>query len=93
MTKGFHHKETIWEENDKEIKALLTSRLTVKDIWKDNRRKINYLLQMNIDDARVWFGYRSKMTVRVKANRSSEYRNNIGRRHCNTNKIESQEHL
>ena len=69
MKKGFHHKETIWEEKDKEIKALLTSRLTVKDIWKDNRRKINYLIKMNIDDARVWFGYRSKMTVRVKANR------------------------
>ena len=48
---------------------------------------------MNIDDARVWFRYRSKMTVRVKANRSTEFRNNMGCRHCDTDKVESQAHL
>ena len=48
---------------------------------------------MNINDARVWFRYRSKMTVRVKANRSSEFRNNMGCRHCNTDEVESQAHL
>ena len=41
----------------------------------------------------MWFRYKSKMTVRVKANRTSEYSNNMGCRHCNTNEIESQEYL
>ena len=45
---------------------------------------------MNIDDARVWFRYGSRMTVRVKANRSSAFRNC---RHCNTDESESQKHL
>ena len=29
--KGLHHKEGIWKENDKEIKALVTSRDKIKD--------------------------------------------------------------
>ena len=41
----------------------------------------------------MWFRYKSRMTVRVKANRTSEYSNNMGCRHCNTNEIESQEYL
>ena len=33
------------------------------------------------------------MTVRIKANKSSEFRSNMGCRHCNTDEIEFQEHL
>ena len=78
MTKEFHDKEiikeAIWKE--KEIKALVTIRPKVKDIWEENIRK--EISQMNIDNARVWFRYRSRMTVRVKTNRSSKYRINLG---------------
>ena len=48
---------------------------------------------MNLDNARVWFGYRSKITVIVKDKISSEFRNNMGCRHCNTEEVESQAHL
>ena len=74
------------------MKALLAGKEKVKDIWEDDRTKRNYLTRMNIDDARVWFRYRSKMTVRVKANRSSEFRNNMGCRQCKSDEVESQAH-
>ena len=68
----------------------------MKEIWEDNKgKRKTYLTIMNIDDARVWFRYKSKMTGRVKENRSSEYRDNMGCNHsnCNTNEIESQGHF
>ena len=66
----------------------------VRDIWDENKRdKRNYLERMNIDDARVWFRYRSKMTIRVKGNRTSAFRDNMDCRHCDTKEEETQEHL
>ena len=70
---------------ERKLLALVTNRPKVADKWNDNRRTRNYLAQINIDDARVWIRYRSKMTVGIKANRSSDYRNNIGCRHWYTN--------
>ena len=46
---------------------------------------------MKLDDARVQFRYMSKMTVRAKESRSSEFRNNIDCRHCNTREEESKD--
>ena len=63
------------------MNALLAGKEKVKDTWEDNRTKRNYLTRMNLDDARVRFRYKSKMAVRVKTNRSSEFINNMGCRH------------
>ena len=48
---------------------------------------------MIIDDARLWFRYRIEITVTFKANRSSEFRNNMGCSDWDTDKVESQAHL
>ena len=53
---------------------MVTSRPTVIDRWDDNRLATDYMKQVHLDDARVWFRYRSRMTVRVKANESSAFR-------------------
>ena len=47
-----------------------------------SRIKSKYLTRMNIDDARVWLSQKRKTTLRVKENRSSEFRNNMGCRYC-----------
>ena len=54
---------------------MLDRKKKVKDIWKDDKGKMNYLERMNLEDARVWFRYRSKITIRVKGNPSSAFRN------------------
>ena len=45
----------------------------VENIKIETRREINYLSRMNLADARTWFRYRSKMTKRVKGNKSSAF--------------------
>ena len=62
------------------------------DLQKQGQKymKRNYHTRMNINNTRVWFRYRSKMTIRDKANISSEFRNDMG---CNSDKIESQDPL
>merc|ERR1739838_652166 len=45
-------------------------------------------------DTRIWFRQRSRMTVRVKANRSSQFKNKMGCRYCDEDiRVETQEHL
>ena len=66
---------------------------TVKDVWEDNRSKINYLTRTYLDDVRVWFRYRSKITIRVKPNRLSEFKTNMDCKYCNTKEEESRDHL
>ena len=53
------------------------------DLQKQGQKymKRNYHTRMNINNAKVWFRYRSKMTIRDKANISSEFRNDMGCRH------------
>ena len=63
------------------IKINVTDRL---DEWDET---------MNLNDARLWFRYRSRMTVRIEADNSSTFRNNMDCRHFDTIKIDSQEHL
>ena len=79
MTEGQNNtciiRKAIWTVDHKEVKAMLSEKEKGRDIREDNRLRRNYLDRMNLDDARVSFRYRSKMNVRVKANRSSEFRN------------------
>ena len=63
------------------------------DRLNNDRKMRNYLRQVNIEEARVWFRYRSRMTVRIKANIYSEFRNNMGCKHCYMDLVEFQEHL
>ena len=44
-------------------------------------------------DTQTWFRMQSRMTLRIKANRSSMFRGDMGCRHCNTDIVENQEHL
>ena len=49
---------------------------------------------MSLRDTRTWFRRRSRMTLRIKANRSSVFTGNMGCRYCEEDiRIETQEHL
>ena len=49
---------------------------------------------MSLRDTRIWFCRRSRMTLRIKANRSSVFYGNMGCRYCEEDiRIENQEHL
>ena len=49
---------------------------------------------MSLRDTRIWFRQRSRMTLRIKANRSSVFRGQMGCRYCDEDvRIENQEHL
>ena len=50
--------------------------------------------RMSLRDTRIWFRQRSRMTLRIKANRSSVFKNQMGCRYCEEDiRIETQEHL
>ena len=53
----------------------------------------NYLQDMTLADARLWFRYRCQIIENIKGNRSSQWRNKMGRRHCTSGEYETQDHL
>ena len=57
---------------------------------RQNAGKKNDLKKINLD---YGSDNMNRMTVRVKANRSSAFRNNMDCRNCDTGQDESQEHL
>ena len=48
-----------------------------KDRYSDDKKERDYIKKMSLRDSRSWFRMRSSMTLRIKANRSSAFRNNM----------------
>ena len=66
----------------------------IQDRYSDDRVERDYIKKMSLRDTRAWFRRRSRMTLRIKANRSSVFTGNMGCRYYEEDvRIESQEHL
>ena len=66
----------------------------IQDRYSDDRKERDYIKRMSLRDTRIWFRQRSRMTLRIKANRSSAFRGNMGCRYCEEDiRIENQEHM
>ena len=59
---------------------MVTSMPKIKDRWDDDILARDYMRKVNLTDTRIWFRY--SMTVRVKANTSYTFRDNMDCRHC-----------
>ena len=82
-TDEFNLKKALWAENDKEIRADLNKLKKVKEIEMPiTKIERNYLQDMTLADARLWFRYRCQIIENIKGNRSSQWRNKMGCRHC-----------
>ena len=67
-------KQTIWRENNEEIREALSSSEKVRNTRIPRTEKErNYLKRMNLPDARTWFRFRCKITKHIKGNMSSMY--------------------
>merc|ERR1719483_768375 len=66
----------------------------IGDRYSEDRKERDYIQRMSLRDTRTWFRQRSRMTLRIKANRSSQFKNQMGCRYCEEDvRIEIQEHL
>ena len=87
-------KNAVWAKNEKELKQMIADRPKIDDRYSDDRKERDYIKRMSLRDTRIWFRQRSRMTLRVKANRSSVFKNQMGCRYCEEDiRIETQEHL
>ena len=86
-------KKSVWEKNEDNLKILVMNEIKIQDRYSDDRVERDYIKHMSPSDRRIWFGRRSRMTLRIKANRSSVFRVNMGCRYCKTDLIENQEQL
>ena len=95
VTKGWLDKNSIKKpirkKPEKEIKALVLDRPKIKDRYSDDKDKRHYIKKMTLRDTSSWFRMRSRMTLRIKANRSAAFRDDVGCRQCNTGSTETQE--
>ena len=57
-----------------DIKALVLDRPKIKDRYSVDKNERNYIKKMTLRDTRSWFRMRSRITLRIKANRSSAFR-------------------
>ena len=65
-----------------------------KDRYSDDRIERDSIKRMLLRDTRICFRQRSRMTLRIKANRSSVFTGNMGCIYCEEDiRIENQEHL
>ena len=78
----------LWQNN-----VLVMAKTKIQDRYSEDRVERDYIKRMSLRDTRIWFRRRSRMTLRIKANRSSVFRGNMGCRYCETDLIENQEHL
>ena len=73
---------------------MVSSMTKTKDRYSDDRVERDYIKRMSLRDTRTWFRQRSRMTLRIKANISSVFTENMGCRYCEEDiRIENQEHL
>ena len=69
------------------------NKIKIQDRYSDDRVERDYIKRMSLRDTRIWFRRRSRMTLRIKANRSSVFTGDMGCRYCERDLIENQEHL
>ena len=62
----------------------------IQDRYSDDENERDYIKKISLRDTRSWFHMRSRMTLRIKAIRSSAFRGNMECRHCDTGADESQ---
>ena len=87
-------KTAVWAKNEAEIKHMVANMPKIEDRYSDDRKERDYIKRMSLRDTRIWFRQRSRMTLRIKANRSSAFRAKMGCRYCDEDiRIENQEHL
>ena len=87
-------KNAVWAKNDKELEQMIANRPKINDRYSDDRKERDYIKRMSLRDTRIWFRQRSRMTLRIKANRSSVFKGQMGCRYCEEDiRIETQEHL
>ena len=70
----------------------LLARTKIGDRYSDDRNEQDYMKGTSLRDTQIWFRMRSRMTLRIKANRSSMFRGDMGCRYCNTDLNEYKEH-
>ena len=54
------------------------ARAKIEDRYSDDRVERDYIKRMSLGDTRIWLCRRSRMTLRIKANRSSVFTGNKG---------------
>ena len=87
-------KKAVWQKNETEIQQMVENRPKIEDRYSDDKKARDYIKRMSLRDTRIWFRQRSRMTLRIKANRSSAFRGQMGCRYCEEDiRIENQEHL
>ena len=74
-------KTAVWAKNEAEIKQMVANMPKIEDRYSDDRKERDYIKRMSLRDTRIWFRQRSRMTLRIKANRSSAFRGNLGCRY------------
>ena len=65
----------------------------MQDRYLDDKNERDYIKKLNLQDTRSRFRVRSRITLRIKANRSSVFREDMACRHCTSAETESQEHI
>merc|ERR1711892_1098580 len=87
-------KKAVWARNEKDILETIAHRPKIGDRYSEDRKERDYIRRMSLRDTRIWFRQRSRMTVRIKANRSSQFKNQMGCRYCEEDiRVETQEHM
>jgi len=87
-------KKAVWTKNEKDILEIMEHKPKIGDRYSEDRKERDYIRRMSLRDTRIWFRQRSRMTVRIKANRSSQFKNQMGCRYCDEDiRVETQEHL
>ena len=86
-------KKAVWAKNEDDLKSLVMNKIKIQDRYSDDRVERDYIKRMSLRDTRIWFRRRSRMTLRIKANRSSVFTGDMGCRYCKGDLIENQEHL
>ena len=85
-------KTAVWAKNEGDIKLMVSNMPKIKDRYSDDRKERDYIKRMSLRDTRIWFRQQSRMTLRIKANRSSVFTGNMGCRYCEEDiRIENQE--
>ena len=87
-------KKAVGAKNEKDILEMMEHKPKIGDRYSEDRKERDYIQRMSLRDTRIWFRQRSRMTVRIKANRSSQFKNKMGCRYCDEDvRVETQEHL
>ena len=87
-------KNAVWAKNEKELEQMIANRPKINDRYSDDRKERDYIKRMSLRDTRIWFRQRSCMTPRIKANRSTVFKGQLGCRYCEEDiRIETIEHL